>query len=184
MRRCVLLVCLLLCGAAGAALAQDGKTLPSRVDLRPDFESKGLVCHAQGDRDTCSLFALTALAEFEAGRGEGGRRPSLSEEFAIWAATKATGKTHDQAMFYEATRGLNVLGICRDDLMPYRAKPNAAEKPSPRALADAKTRSERWRVHWIRRWNVSRPLSDGELSGIKQALANHHPVACGMRWPN
>ena len=81
---------------------------------------------------------MTALAEFEAGRGNGGPQPSFSEEFAIWAAKKATGKTHDQAMFYEATRGLNVLGICRDDLMPYRGKPNPAEKPSPRALRHAR----------------------------------------------
>ena len=26
-------------------------------------------------------------------------------------------------------------------------------------------------------------MSEGELAGIKQAIANHHPVACGMRWP-
>ena len=137
MRRSVLLWCLTVWGTSHTIFAHDGKTLPSQVDLRPEFENKGLVCHAQGDRDTCSLFAVTALAEFEAGRGNGGPQPSFSEEFAIWAAKKATGKTHDQAMFYEATRGLNVLGICRDDLMPYRGKPNPAEKPSPRALADA-----------------------------------------------
>jgi len=183
MRRSVLLSGLIVYAAAEAILAQDGKTLPSQVDLRPEFEREGLICHAQGNRDTCSLFAVTALANFEAGRGERGLHASLSEEFAIWAAKKATGKTHDQAMFYEATRGLNALGICRDDLMPYREKPDRGEKPSPRALADARTRSQRWGVHWIRRWNVSRPLNDDELSGIKQAIANHHPVACGMRWP-
>jgi Papain family cysteine protease len=183
MRRSVLLSCLFVCGAIDATIAQSGNTLPSRVDLRPEFEREGLMCHAQGARDTCSLFAVTALADFEAGRGSGGPHSCLSEEFAIWAAKKSTGKTRDQAMFYEATRGLNVLGICRDDLMSYREKPNPGEKPSQRALADARTRSQRWRVHWIRRWNVSRPLNEGELTGIKQAIANHHPVACGMRWP-
>jgi hypothetical protein len=183
MRRSVLLSCLFVCGTVNAIFAQGGKTLPGHVDLRPEFEREGLMCHAQGARDTCSLFAVTAVADFEAGRGSGAPHPSLSEEFAIWAAKEATGKTRDQAMFYEATRGLNVMGICRDDLMPYREKPNPGEKPSPRALADARTRSQRWRVHWIRRWNVSRPLNDGELTGIKQAIANHHPVACGMRWP-
>ena len=104
---------------------------------------RGSCATPRAARDTCSLFAVTALADFEAGRGSGGPHPSLSEEFAIWAAKKATGKTHDQAMFYEATRGLNVMGICRDDLMPYREKPNPGEKPSPRALADARTRSQR-----------------------------------------
>jgi Papain family cysteine protease len=183
MMRPALLSLFLACGASGIAEAQGGTPLPSHVDLRPAFEGEGLACTAQGDRDTCSLFAITAVAEFESGGGRDMPHPPLSEEFAIWAAKKATGKTHDQAMFYEATRGLNVLGICRADLMHYVEKPKPAEKPSPRALSDARTRSERWHVHWIRRWNVNRPLNDGELTAIKHALAHRHPVACGMRWP-
>ncbi len=91
---------------------------------------------AQGPRDTCSLFAVTALADFESGRGTAGPHPALSEEFAIWAAKKATGKKQDQAMFFEATHGLNVLGICQSDLMRYVEKTNPVEKPSARALAD------------------------------------------------
>ena len=40
-----------------------------------------------------------------------------------------------------------------------------------------------WRVQWVRRWNVARPLDGSELKGIKEALALGHPVACGLRWP-
>jgi hypothetical protein len=86
-------------------------------------------------------------------------------------------------MFYEAVHGLNALGICREDLMPYVREINASRGPSPAALADAKVRRARWRVHWIRRWNITRPLSDEELVAIKTALAEGHPVACGLRWP-
>jgi len=166
-----------------APCAQAGNGLPSHVDLRPEFDKFGLACHAQGPRDTCSLFAVTALADFESARDPPGPHPALSEEFAIWAAKKATGKKHDQAMFYEATHGLNALGICRSDLMHYVDKSNPVERPSAQALADARDRSQRWRVHWIRRWDVSRPLTDAEMTAIKQAIAHHHPVACGMRWP-
>jgi hypothetical protein len=183
MRRRVFLASVCLWSAATTVRAQGGNALPSHVDLRPEFENFGLACHAQGPRDTCSLFALTALADFESGRGAPGPHPALSEEFAIWAAKKSTGKKGDQAMFYEATHGLNVLGICRSDLMPYLDKSQPLERPSARALADARTRSGRWHVHWIRRWDVNRHLTDAELSAIKHAIAHHHPVACGMRWP-
>ena len=39
-------------------------------------------------------------------------------------------------------------------------------------------------MHWIRRWNVSRPMSEAQFVGLKRAMAAGHPVACGLRWPN
>ena len=45
-------------------------------------------------------------------------------------------------------------------------------------------RAQRRQVHWIRRWNVSRPVSDAQFLALKGALAARHPVACGLRWPN
>ena len=59
----------------------------------------------QGDRDVCSLFAVTSVADFKSARRSPGHPSCLSEEFLIWAARKATGKTHDRAMFYEAVQG-------------------------------------------------------------------------------
>ena len=38
-------------------------------------------------------------------------------------------------------------------------------------------------MHWIKRWDVQRPLGPLQMLGIRQALAAHHPVACGLRWP-
>ena len=159
--------------------------LPAKVDLTPEFQRLGLPAHAQGNSDVCSLFAVTGVADFENARHGAGKQPCLSEEFLIWAARQATGKDHDQAMFYEAVQGLNVLGICDETLMPYTANANPKSgpprKPSPKALADARQRAERWQVHWIRRWDVSRPMSDAQFEGIKGALAKGHPVACGLQ---
>ena len=91
-------------------------------------------------------------------------------------------------MFYEAVQGLNVLGICdegadavRSDYKPRGTDPRAGLRPRPSPMRE---RAERWQVHWIRRWDVSRPMSDGEFQGIKRTLAKGHPVACGLRWPN
>ena len=163
--------------------AQEGAHLPSKIDLVPAFQKLGLAPQAQKARDTCSLFAITALADFECARSASQPGKRLSEEFLIWAANEATGRKGDQAMFYEAVHGLNTLGICTRELMPYLASPDAQRKPQPTALADAKALSGRWQVQWIKRWDVKRPLSPPAMLAIKGALASGHPVACGLRWP-
>jgi hypothetical protein len=184
-RRVGVAVLVILLGVAGGERAQraPGAALPAAVDLVPEFEKLGLTPLAQGDRDVCSLFAITALAEFESGRHRSKPAGRLSEEFLIWAANKATGRSGDQAMFYEAMHGLETLGICRATLMPYLPTANARREPTPKALANARELAGRWQVHWLRRWNVARPLDDAELQGIKHALESGHPVACGLRWP-
>ncbi len=167
---------------AAGGLGQE-KRLPAKADLTPEFLKLGILPRAQGGRDTCSSFAITALADFEFTRANPRQRKRLSEEFLIWAANEATGRTGDQAMFYEAVHGLNALGICTEDLMPYLPASSANRRPSDEALKDAKGRAERWLAVWIRRWDVSRPLADEELTALKSALAGGHPVACGLRWP-
>jgi hypothetical protein len=153
------------------------------ANLVPEFQKLGLTPLAQGNRGDCSLFAMTALAEFESGRHRSKPTGRLSEEFLIWAADQATGRVGDQAMFYEAFYGLETFGICQSGLMPYSPKARARRQPSPIARENAKELSGHWRIHWVRRWNVARPLEDAELHGIKAALAAGHPVACGLRWP-
>jgi hypothetical protein len=157
---------------------------PGTVDLGPEFQKFGLAPLQQGDRGDCSLFAITALAELELAKSAPGDVKRLSEEFLIWAAHAASGTTaDDQAMFYQAAHGLNVYGICTSKLMPYASARDPGRKPSHEALIDARLLSERWKIHWIKRWDVKTGLNAGELVEIKQALAHGHPVACGLRWP-
>jgi len=163
------------------ASAQPRRALPVKVDLAPEFDKLGLPPRAQGERDVCSLFAVTALAEFDCARNMPRPHNRLSEEFLIWAGNQASGLKGDQAMFYKAVHGLNTFGICSEELMPYTQK--RAAGPSAAACADARNRAGRWQVNWIKRWDVRRKLNDGELHAIKKALADGHPVACGMRWP-
>ncbi len=166
---------------ADSGSAQPGRVLPPKVDLGLEFDKLGLPPREQGDRDVCSLFAITALAEFDCARYMPRPHYRLSEEFLIWAGNQASGLKGDQAMFYKAVHGRNTLGICSEELMPYARR--SAGGPSAAARADARKRAERWHVHWIRRWNVRRQLSNVELHAIKQTLADGHPVACGLRWP-
>jgi hypothetical protein len=169
--------------AEACLAASQEESLPSRVDLGPEYAELGIAPRAQGSRDVCSLFAITAVADFECARTDPPKGKRLSEEYLIWAANEATGLTGDQAMFYEAVHGLNTLGICKLELMPYELTVDASRRPSETAIADAKELSGRWKAEWIRRWDIRRSLSEAELTSIKRALANGHPVACGLRWP-
>ncbi len=156
--------------------------LPAKADLTAEFNRLGLIPQSQG-ADTCSLHAVASLAEFELARRDPQPNAERSTEFLIWAARKATGKDHDQAMFYEAVCGLNRFGICHEALMPEVGQGRPRHPPSAAALADARQQSNRWKVHWIKRWNLKRPLDDAQVRAIKAALAHGHPVACGLRWP-
>lgn len=158
--------------------------LPPMVDLRPEFKKLGLVPRSQnraGGSSVCSLFAITALANYELARKDP-ISPPLSEEFLVWAANEASGLKGDQAMFYEAVHGLNTLGICSQSLMPFESTSDAKRVPTAKAKADAMRRCGRWKVEWIKRWDLKQPLTDQQFEGIQRALSKGHPVAVGMRW--
>ncbi|MBI3866266.1 MAG: C1 family peptidase [Planctomycetia bacterium] len=176
------LVALASCAIGATIAAASERPLPKKVDLRPRFAKFGLAPLSQGSRDTCSLFAVTGVAEYERAKDVSGPAPRLSEEFLVWAANDATGLNGDQAMFIEAVQGLTRLGICDESSMPYADKTDPDRAPSDAARAEAR-RNGHWTAHWIKRWNVKTGLSAAELNAVKSALANDHPVAIGMRWP-
>jgi hypothetical protein len=177
---CRRLVLTSLVAVATAGATQGG---PPSTNLGIKFQKFGLTPLQQGARDDCSLFAITALAEFELAKSEPKSVQRLSEEFLIWAAHAGSTTAGDQAMFYQAVHGLNAYGICTSTLMPYLGAGNRKHGPSDEAQADARSRSERWKVHWIKRWDVETGINARELMEIKQTLALGHPVACGLRWP-
>jgi hypothetical protein len=157
--------------------------LPSKVNLELKFLKLGIEPRSQGGRPTCGLFTVTAVAEFEYARANPRVRKHLSEEFLIWAANEAGGLSGDQKMSYEMVHGLNTFGICSAELMPYEKTTDARRAPSQKALADAQGKSKRWKIEWIKRWDVEESLTEAQLLAIKSALANGHPVVCGLRWP-
>ncbi len=166
------------------AAGDDESSLPEAVDLRPQFDEFDLEVEAQGARNTCSLFAISAAAEFEyrrSGHDPGGR---FSQEYLVWAADEATGARGDQAMFYEALAGLNEFGMCTAESAPYGGVADDVRRPAEAAVNAARDLRDRWRVHWIKLWDVQQPLTDAQSQAIRSALAAGHPVACGLRWPH
>ncbi|HEV3436004.1 MAG TPA: hypothetical protein VG122_01520 [Gemmata sp.] len=69
-------------------MAQKPSELPKSVNLTPEFQKLGLPAREQGDRDTCSLFAVTGAASFELARENPKKAHQLSEEFLIWAGNE------------------------------------------------------------------------------------------------
>jgi hypothetical protein len=152
----VLTLVILLVGS-GVAFPQENRfkgRLPSKVNLEPTFLKLGIEPREQGGRPTCGIFTVTTLAEFESSRANPHARKHLSEEFLIWAANEAGGLSGDQKFFFETVHGLNRFGICSAELMPYEKTTDASRAPSQKALADAKGKSKRWKIHWIKRWDI------------------------------
>jgi hypothetical protein len=169
--------------AASSRAAEAVADLPHETSLVAELQRANLSARAQGDRNVCSLFAITGLAELESARAGIGNQGRLSEEYLIWAARKFSGNEDGQAMFYQAVDGLEASGICAEERMPYATTTDAERTPSPEAVADAVNLRDRWRAHWIKLWSLEAPLSAMQLTEIKRALAEGHPVACGLRWP-
>ena len=160
-----------------------GLRLPNKISLIPEFQNLGFSPRAQGRRDACSLFAITALAEFEYAKNNPAPPKPFSEEFLIWAVNRTRRANRDQAKFDEAVRGLNAFGITSEEMMPYASTHDPRRKPSLAAIKDARSRSKRWKVLWIKRWDPKTGLREPQMLAIKKALATGHPVACGLRWP-
>ena len=76
--RIQLVAALLVLTAASTAWSEK-KPLPTRVDLSAEFEKLALPPRAQEERDVCSLFAVTGLANFEYARSQPGSHTQSAE---------------------------------------------------------------------------------------------------------
>jgi hypothetical protein len=163
------------------ALAERPAPLPKQVDLKVKFDELDLSARQQGARGTCVFFAVTGLANFEYARSMGGRQEPFSEEYLVWAARQATGRSG--GTFTRAVRGLNHFGICAESLMPYAAKDDETRTPPADARAAAQKRAKRWQMSWIHHGDSATALSENELTAIKRALLAGHPVGAVFRLP-
>lgn len=157
-------------------------SLPVSVDLRPAFEARSLLPRSQGNRGTCSLFALATLIEFESAKPGAPHPPRLSIEYLNWASHRTNCRKTDGSFFSDALNGLHEYGICREALMPYADTYHAEAEPSPDAQKEASARRA-FTAHWIKPWDVHTGLSPAQIDACRQSLADGHPVAVGLRWP-
>lgn len=153
------------------------------VDLRSAFDKWGLERRVQGNRPTCSVFAVTGALEYAMAHKQGhGTR--LSVEYLNWASNQALGSSDDGSFFSDLWKGFTLQGACPESDMPYQDEFNPAASPSEAAKDHARQMHELGlQLHWIKRWNPNTGLTEEHLTAIKRVLRNGWPVCGGFRWP-
>jgi hypothetical protein len=174
-----LLVLVILCVGHSFASAQE--TLPKKVDLKTQFDELKLPARQQGGRGTCVFFSVTALVDFEVARSLGEPQEQFAEEYLVWAARQATGRSGGN--FTKAVRGLNAFGLCPESEMPYGAKDDETRKPSAAAQSAAGNLAQRWQMHWLHHGDFKVTLTESEVTAIKRALHAGHPVGAAFILP-
>jgi len=168
--------------AAKPVAGNSADSQPS-VNLRPFFQEWGLDARVQGDRGTCSVFAMTAAIEYAVATKQQ-HATRLSVEFLNWAANQVGNAPIDGGMFSELWKGYAAHGICPEAAMPYSDSFNPADKPDKKAIADAeKFRALGLQLHWIKEWDSGQGASDEQLAKIKKTLERRWPVCGGFLWP-
>lgn len=154
-----------------------------RADLRPLFAKWGLPLKSQGNRPTCSVFAMTAALEFAVSqRQQAGF--ILSEEYLNWASNDAIGEYEDGGFFADLWKGYEKHGICEARLAPYAETFDPQWEPTKEAKRQAHAfREDHYDLAWIKTWDIDTGLSDVELEAVLQAIRDGLPVCAGLRWP-
>jgi hypothetical protein len=154
------------------------------VDLRPSIASMGIAIRDQGNRGTCSVFAMTFLLEYAYGKHFGYKTPDFSEEYLNDVKNLATGDDWDGGFFTDIDKGYQAYGIVDASLDPYRSAFNPKEKVRPALLAKGESIKPRLPVSFIKAWDVKTGLMPRQLQAILAQLRMGIPVASGLRWPN
>jgi hypothetical protein len=154
------------------------------VDLRRAIAAMGIAIRDQGNRGTCSVFAMTFLLEYAYGKNFGYRTPDFSEEYLNDVKNLATGDNWDGGFFTDINEGYQKYGIVDARLDPYKSTFNPKETVSKALLMKGESIEPRIGVHFIKDWDVKTGLLPRQLSAILAELRRGIPVACGLRWPN
>jgi C1A family cysteine protease len=102
----------------------DNSSTAKKVDLRPEISRRDIKIDNQGNRGTCSVFAMTFLLEYSyTGYTSRPGFNNLSQEYLNHMANKATNKTDDGDFFSSIEKGYNKYGIIPDSMWTYN--PNA-----------------------------------------------------------
>jgi C1A family cysteine protease len=152
-----------------------------QYDLRNKFNDYGINIKDQKKRNTCSIFAIVGLLEYEFARSKG-QNLDLSEEFLNWSSNIVGNNNLDGSFFYDAITALSEYGICEEKYMKYNDKYDKNIVPSLNATEDASTRKE-YTIFWIKKWNIYTGFNNDQLNLIINMIKDEHPVAVGIRWP-
>jgi hypothetical protein len=154
------------------------------VDLRDEAKSLGVYAtRAQGDRNTCSVFAMTFLLDFMYAKHFNLKNADYSEEFLNLASNLAIGEKSDGGFFDAIDMGYQKYGDVGEAVAPYKVSfdPNLTYPAG--TMSQAGSLAPRLKPHFIKEWDVNTGLLPSQLLGIIFQLKQGRPVAAGLRWP-
>jgi len=170
--------------SAPPAPAGPNGTVPlNSVDLRPVFDDWRLPLRSQGDRGTCSVFTITGAIEYALAEKQR-HATRLSVEFLNWASNRTIDEMDDGGFFSDLWKGFESYGICVEDEMPYGEQFDPTRRPSSAALENARQiRDAGLELHWVKRWDPTKGLTEEQFAAVKETLRNRWPVCGGFLWP-
>ena len=155
-------------------------SLPAKVDLRPKFSEFGLpICSQAGPY--CWDYTTIGVLEYEAS-AELGQRLTLSPGYLAWAAQETDSQGTGGSNFGRANRGLENYGMAPLSMGGVPVASGSIPTPLRPTIEIGQTFGD-VDFHWIRFWGRT-PLTTDQITAIKTDIANGHPVAVGMQWPN
>ena len=154
------------------------------ADLRDEAKALGVYAtHAQGDRNTCSVFAMSFLLDFMYAKHFNMKNADFSEEFLNLASNLAIGQKSDGGFFDAIDMGYQKYGDVGEAVAPYKASfdPNLTYPAG--TMSQASSLAPRLKPHFIKEWDVNTGLLPSQLLGIMFQIKQGRPVAAGLRWP-
>lgn len=154
--------------------------LPAQADLSERFTALDLpICRQNGP--WCWAYTTIGVVEFELGSRQG-HKTQLSPGFLTWAAQETDKQGSGGSNFGRANRGLEQFGVVPLD--SGGIPPSGGRIPAPTdEVINTGRNFDDLNFHWIRFWN-RKEMPDSQLNAIKSDIAQGHPVAVGMQWPN
>lgn len=152
------------------------------VDLRPEIARLKMAARSQGNRGTCSVFAMTFCIEFMLRKKRKLTEP-LSVEFLNWAKNTVTGQKKDGDFFDRIAAGYERYGMASEAGLPYATTYNADLTPALELLETAK-KTPRLKGRFLKPWSTKEVVTEGQIAEIKACLRRGIPVAAGLRWPS
>jgi hypothetical protein len=154
------------------------------IDLRPEIAALGIAVRPnQGNRGTCSVFAMTFLLDFMYAKHYGIKNADFSEEYLNYVSNLAIGQKVDGGFFDQLDLGYQKYGIVNESVVPYKSAFDPNMKLLDTIVKTGSTIAPRLKQHFIKTWNVNTGLQASQLLAILFQLKQGRPVAAGLRWP-
>jgi hypothetical protein len=154
------------------------------IDLRPEIAALGIAVRPnQGNRGTCSVFAMTFLLDFMYAKHYGIKNADFSEEYLNYVSNLAIGQKVDGGFFDQLDIGYQKYGMVNESAVPYKSAFDPNMKLLDTILKTGSTIAPRLKQHFIKTWDVNTGLQASQLLAILFQLKQGRPVAAGLRWP-